>query len=193
MVIVKRNRILAPVKKLVTLFALILVLTTACQKKEQAPVASPDVPEAQQQLKAVTPPEIIRLKPGYETEIAQWEAYNRLAFEMQKFQKAAPGEHSVIVEELLESEKELSKSDFPEKFNIPAVKSRVLVFKTYVLQTKSLLIGEPLANDTLTKQQAKVIAAFNALKKQFAEALTEDITQELLKDVEPLEPLEEKQ
>ncbi|MEM9686785.1 MAG: hypothetical protein AAF934_07670, partial [Bacteroidota bacterium] len=154
-------------KTLLIFFALILVLTTACQEKDREPaVESSDVPEEQQQIKTVNPPEIIRLKPGYETEVTQWETYNRLAFEMQKFQKAQPKEYSVIIEALLASEKELSESDFPEKFNIPAVKSRVLVFKTYVLQTKSLLTKEPLASDTLMRQQTKVIAAFNALKKQ---------------------------
>ena len=126
----------------------------------------------------------MRLKPAYETEIQQWEALNLLAAEVQRFQKATPKEYSTAVEELLRLEDALSTSDFPEKFNIPAVKSRISLFKTYLLQTKSLLEPERIPRDTLSKQHTKIILAFNAVKKQIAETLTNAMAQELLKDIE---------
>ena len=172
-------------KNIPVISALVYMMLMACQQKEQVPAAEDPVQETQEQeAVAEALPSILKLKPSYETEITQWEAFNNLEIEMQKFQKAVQNDNTLIVEDLINLEKQLSESGFPEKFDIPAIKSRLRVFKTYLLQTKALT-NERTADSRLRKTQCrKILTAFNAVKKQLAQTLTGDLTEQLLKDLE---------
>jgi hypothetical protein len=169
-------------KVMLCIVALLALILTSCRREVQEKPSDKVVRE--KQAKPENPPKLMRLKPEYEKAIRDWEAYSNLEMEMQRFQISTPKEYVLIVENLLRLEKELSASKFPDKFNIPQLKSRILVFKTYLLQTKSLVKEERVDTKVIADQKIKLITAFNAIKKQLAEALTENITEELLKDLE---------
>lgn len=174
-----------------TLFKILIpaaILLLSCQEKEKDPVVQEQL--AEQHFKNEDPPEIMQLKPEYEAEAKQWEALYNLENGIQKFQRTTEIEYALGVEELLELEKTLSTSGYPEKFDVPSIKSRVLVLKTHLLQTQSI-VNKEVVNDTLIVQHIKIITAFNAIKKQVAETLTNDITEELLKDIEQEEFLKD--
>lgn len=168
-------------KKPIAIALLMLMLLPGCREKEQEEAPETSVREAERE--AVELPELMRLQAGYEAEIAQWEMFGNLEIEVKKFQKAGAGEGVLIVEDLLNLEKQLSASEFPEKFDIPAVKSRLLVLKTYLLQTKSLLSAQQV-NEVPDHQKINIIEAFNAIKNQLAQTLTDDMTEQLLENIE---------
>lgn len=167
----------------------ILMLLTSCRQQQQEPAPEvSDTPHAKvqpQETDSTESPSVLRLKPDYEAEVKQWEAFYNLEIEMQKFQQAGRQEGGLIIEDLLNLEKQLSASDFPEKYNIPQVKSRIQLLKTYLLQTKSMLNGQKpdTALTLFNAQKTKIITAFNAIKKQLSETLPDD-TEQLLKELE---------
>ncbi|MCB0375941.1 MAG: hypothetical protein KDD04_08495, partial [Sinomicrobium sp.] len=175
--------IFVPMKKIIHTTGFIFLILAACREKEGVPVAENPTQQQQEQYEgAAEPPAVLILKPDYEAEVKKWEAFHNLEIEMLKFEKADRQEGLLILEDLLNLEKQLSASDFPEQFNIPAVKSRILLLKTYLLQTKAE-VGEAADDVLFNTQKTKIITAFNAIKKQLAETLP-DATEQLLKDLE---------
>jgi len=159
-----------------------LIWVFSCEKQEKAPVAEV-APSPQEYFSNENAPEIIRLKPQYEEEAGQWEAFSKLENGIAKFRITTEEEYGTGIDDLTQLEKNLSTSDYPEKFDIPAIKSRVLVLKTLLLQTQALLDKETVNNKPLTEAHTKIIAAFNALKKQVAETLASADAEMLLKDI----------
>lgn len=69
----------------------------------------------------------------------------------------------LVIENLIENQKLLEATTYPETFDVPQIKSRQKVFKTYVLKTKGTLeyhqdIQEPVL---------EMITAYNAFRNQF--------------------------
>lgn len=70
---------------------------------------------------------------------------------------------SLIVDDLIEKQKLLAESGYPEAFDKPQIKSRQKVFHTFVLKTKGDL--EYRMDPQLSVQE--MINAYNALRRQF--------------------------
>lgn len=69
----------------------------------------------------------------------------------------------LVIEDLIEKQKLLAESEYPEAFDKPHIKSRQAALKTYILKTKGNLeyrldVQEPLM---------EMIESFNALRNQF--------------------------
>lgn len=74
-----------------------------------------------------------------------------------------PEDVKLVIENLIENQKLLETSKYPEEFDVPQIKSRQKVFKTYILKTKGNLeyrldVKEPVL---------EMITAYNALCHQF--------------------------
>jgi hypothetical protein len=91
-------------------------------------------------------------------------------------------ELSLKVEEVLEKEATLSKKAFPEKFNSPRIKSRLLVFKTFMLEMQALLLEANVSDNQIKQQKVKLVKAFNGLSSQLSEILTPTIDESLLEE-----------
>jgi hypothetical protein len=70
---------------------------------------------------------------------------------------------ALIIEDLIEKQKLLAESEYPETFDKPHIKSRQVALKTYILKTKGSLeyrldLQEPVI---------EMIESFNALRNQF--------------------------
>lgn len=69
----------------------------------------------------------------------------------------------LVIEDLIEKQKALEASDYPETFDKPQIKSRQKVFKTFVLKTKgNLEYREGVKSSTI-----EMIQAYNAYRGQF--------------------------
>ncbi len=84
----------------------------------------------------------------------------------------------LLLDEMLEKEKALSGSEYPEVFDKPQIFSRQKVFRTYLLKTKASLEYR-----TDTQEAAKeMILAYNALSRQFNVLIHSKLDSTLLSD-----------
>ncbi len=70
---------------------------------------------------------------------------------------------SLIVEDLIEKQKLLAESGYPESFDKPQIKSRQRVFQTFILKTKGDLEYRIDARESVLE----MISAYNAMRNQF--------------------------
>ncbi|WP_026811517.1 hypothetical protein [Arenibacter latericius] len=70
---------------------------------------------------------------------------------------------SLVIEDLIEKQKQLEASEYPEMFNKPQIKSRQKVFQTYILKTKGNLEYRVNTNESTMA----MIEAYNAFRGQF--------------------------
>ena len=69
----------------------------------------------------------------------------------------------LVIENLIEGQKLVESSTYPEKFDVPQIKSRQKVFKTYVLKTKGNLEYQ----QDIQEPVSEMITAYNAYRNQF--------------------------
>jgi len=96
--------------------------------------------------------------------IKEWQEFKNLETTFESLYKVDNREDlTLVIEDLIEKQKMLEVSSYPEIFNKPQIKSRQKVFKTYILKTKGNLeyrVG--------TKESTlEMINAYNAFRNQF--------------------------
>ncbi len=125
---------------------------------------------------------IIKLKNSTQEKINDWTAYINFQNSLQQLYTDSINKEEIlaITDDLLEKQKEFSKSEFPSKLDGPRIKSRITVIQTYILELKELANVNMLSKTAVIIQKNKIIEAFNTLKKQFSEILEENQYQELL-------------
>lgn len=73
--------------------------------------------------------------------IKDWKEFNALQIGFDAIYNVGNTEDlSLVLEDLVEKQKTLEESEFPEVFNKPQIKSRQKVFHTFILKTKGDLI-----------------------------------------------------
>ena len=109
--------------------------------------------------------------------LKQWTEYNALETSFVALYNVSNEEGlSVVLDNLIENQKLLKTSKYPEIFNDSRIKSRQMVFKTYVLKTKASLTYKI---DNLTPT-IEMVNAYNALVNQFSINVGDTIKTELL-------------
>ena len=98
------------------------------------------------------------------TILKEWQEFKALEGTFYSLYRVANREDLVLViEDLIEKQKTLEASTYPETFDKPQIKSRQKVFKTYILKTKGNLeyrVG--------TKSSTiEMINSYNAFRNQF--------------------------
>lgn len=86
----------------------------------------------------------------------------------------------LIIEDLIEKQKLLAKSKYPEDFNLPQVKSRQKIALTYLLKTKGDLEYQINAEESVIA----FINAYNAMRNQFNVLLNNTLNNKLILDEE---------
>lgn len=81
----------------------------------------------------------------------------------------------LTVEELVENQKKLEDGEYPEAFDIPQIKGRQKIFKTYILKTK----GDLEYRQNPKKSIVEMITAFNDLRNQFNVVVNNTLPDEL--------------
>lgn len=70
---------------------------------------------------------------------------------------------ALVIEDLIEKQKTLEASGYPEIFNRPQIKSRQKAFKTYILKTK----GNLEYRTGIKESTLEMVIAYNAFRNQF--------------------------
>lgn len=97
-------------------------------------------------------------------ELEDWAAYQTLESSFDALYTVTNREDlSLVIENMIEAQKNLAKSKYPEPFDTPRVKSRQKVFTTYMLKVKGDLYYRIDPRESILQ----MIAAYNAFRNQF--------------------------
>ncbi|MCM4162247.1 MULTISPECIES: hypothetical protein [unclassified Arenibacter] len=96
--------------------------------------------------------------------LKEWQEFNGLETSFESLYRVANREDlELVIEDLVEKQKTLEASTYPETFDKPQIKSRQKVFKTYILKTK----GNLEYRDGTKAATVEMINAYNAFRNQF--------------------------
>ena len=113
--------------------------------------------------------------------ISEWKKFRELSILMERFQRQDQGDLTYFAEEFSRLNEELAKDSLiPEKFDKPAVKSRIMVLNTFSKQLK-VRLEENAKLDSINLTRARVLNSYNALRLQLAEHLKSKLFEEFLK------------
>ena len=159
-------------KMFVFLFVASLVL--ACK---DAPIASADSQDAGWTLDAATLPKKSTVNTKAATILSGWNEFAAFETSFDRLYTSVYAEDLILVtEDLIEKQKELEASPYPLEFNIPQIKGRQKVLKTYILKIKGDLEYRVSPEASLKE----MIGAFNALRDQFNVVVNNTLPQDLI-------------
>ena len=121
------------------------------------------------------------VEPSFEAMevLKNWTEYNALKTAVKKIYTTETKEDLVVVlEDLIEKQKLLEASAYPEVFDKAAIKSRQKVFKTYLLKIKSNLVYD--INPRIAV--IEMVKAYSALNNQFSIVISSTIDPKILFD-----------
>ncbi len=108
-----------------------------------------------------------------------WPEYNAFTSSFDPLYKVEEIEDIILViEDLIEKQKLLEKSKYPEEFNTPQIKSRQKIVLTYLLKTKGDLQNRVKAENSILE----LIDANNAMRNQFNVILNNPLDNKLILD-----------
>nr|WP_299382650.1 hypothetical protein [Allomuricauda sp.] len=87
---------------------------------------------------------------------------------------------ALAIDDLIDKENALAKSEYPEVFNAFQIKSRQRVLKTYLLKVKASILN----NAETTAPTVEMIEAYNAMRSQFNVILNSQLDSKLILDEE---------
>tara|TARA_R110000868_G_scaffold28633_2_gene107164 strand:- start:12677 stop:13171 length:495 start_codon:yes stop_codon:yes gene_type:complete len=162
-------------KKLVVLMFIILGLLSCGDKKAEE--VKEDNSMALVDLKKL--PKKVNPSEGATLILRDWTEYNAINSAMNAIYNTDTKEDlTVIVEDLIEKQKLLETSVYPEVFNRADIKSRQKVFKTYVLKIKSNMEYDINPRAAVIE----MVKAYNAFNNQFSVVISSTLDSELLFD-----------
>ena len=123
-------------------------------------------------------PGIGKLTPEAKNKASEWQEFKKLEDGIQRIYEG--GDNLTEAEALVSLEEEVFASEFPTEFNIPAIKTRFLVLKTFLLQFKAAAV-EDAPNAEVHQCKIKIIESYNSLLVQLNEALSKSIAEDFLK------------
>ncbi|WP_222982989.1 hypothetical protein [Flagellimonas meishanensis] len=113
--------------------------------------------------------------------VEQWKGFIKFNESMDALYRATNNEDLILaIDDLIEKEKFLSESDYPEIFNTFQIKSRQQVIRTYLYKVKSHI----LENQETTQPTVEMLEAYNALRKQLNIIVNSQLDKKLILDEE---------
>jgi len=113
--------------------------------------------------------------------LGEWPEYNAMDISFDAIYNTGNIEDlRLTLENIIEEQKLLEDSEYPNEFDKPQIKSRQKVFKTYVLKVKGDLIYRLDPEVSVYE----MINAYNALRKQFNVMLNNTLDTKLILDEE---------
>ncbi|WP_405399729.1 hypothetical protein [Maribacter sp. Asnod2-G09] len=157
-------------------FLLIVTLAASCKDAAQE---NTTIRESRWEETTDSLPTKIRVDAKAQKILKDWLEYNTLEKSFDKIYTSENIEDfQFVIDELVENQKLMEDGEYPEKFNIPQIKGRQKLFKTYVLKTKGDL--EYIQNPKESMKQ--MITAYNDLRNQFNVVVNNTLPDELLKN-----------
>lgn len=126
-------------------------------------------------------PKKIALSPKARGLVSEWKEYNELQRSFDRIYTVEnPEDLILVVEELIEKQKLLEKSVYPVELDLPQVKGRQKVFKTYLLKIKGNLAYRENPENSIKE----MIDAFNIMNDQFNVIVNNTLPQDLISNEE---------
>ncbi len=146
--------------KILFLWALVS-LFISCQRQQTAQ-SSPT--GAVEEFNLDTVPKSVAVNDKTRAILNEWPEYNTMAASVESVYRAENEEDLILViEDIIEHQKLLEESVYPETFDTPPIKSRQRVLKTYILKVKAALENRT----ELTVPVTDMIVAYNSMRLQF--------------------------
>lgn len=162
-------------KKLVVFLLFIFVFLSCGDKKVEE--VREDNAKALVDLKKL--PKKVSPSEGAALILKDWTEYNAINSAINAIYNAETKEDlTVFVEDVIEKQKLLEASVYPEVFNRADIKSRQKVFKTYVLKIKANMEYDMNPREAVIE----MVKAYNAYNNQFSVVIRSTLDPELLFD-----------
>ncbi len=153
-----------------------LLLFYGCR---DAPETEEVAAAAGEKLKGAEFPEKTALRPEVREIVNGWPEFRELESSMESLYRVANSEELLLLlDELVDNEKAMAESEYPDLFNKPQVFSRQKVFKTRLLQVKANL--EYRKETSVAVED--MIGAYNILCNQLNVLLNSNLDTDLLSD-----------
>lgn len=160
----------------VLFFGVLTFLFIACKEKEA--VATNDA-NSISEINSESWPKKTTINANAVAIIKNWAEFNAMETSFDGLYKVENREDlAFVIEELIEVQKLLEASTYPETFDIPQIKSRQKVFKTFFLKVKGNL---EYRLDT-EEPTLEMINAYNAFRNQFNVTINNNLDTQLLFD-----------
>lgn len=154
-------------------FLIALLLVSSCK---DAVFDTAKVKESGWEITADSLPKKSRVDAKAQNFLNEWEEFTALERSFDKIYTAEFREDFVLtIEELIENQKKMEVSEYPEVFDIPQIRGRQKVFKTYILKTKGNLEYRQDPKQSILE----MIKAFNNLRNQFNVVVNNTLPDEL--------------
>ena len=153
-------------------FLIVILLASSCK---EAVTETENVQESQWDVTDSLPNKV-RVDSKAQTILNDWKDFMALESSFDKIYTAENREDLfLIVDELVENQKKMEVGIYPAVFDIPQIKGRQKVFKTYILKTKGDLEYRQDPKESLVE----MITAFNDLRNQFNVVVNNTLPDEL--------------
>tara|TARA_R110001592_G_scaffold32178_18_gene112899 strand:+ start:3124 stop:3624 length:501 start_codon:yes stop_codon:yes gene_type:complete len=154
-------------------FFIVILLTSSCK---EAASEIENVQESQWEVVTDGLPKKVRVDSKAQTILNEWKDFIVLESSFDKIYSTENREDFVlIIDELVENQKKMEAGIYPTSFDIPQIKGRQKVFKTYILKTKGDLEYRQDPKESLIE----MINAFNNLRNQFNVVVNNTLPDEL--------------
>lgn len=134
---------------------------------------------AVEEKKQETLPQIIALSGEPEETTVNWTAFADFDSELRRLYEKEI-DLMILLTELERKEVELENSQFPEKLDNPAIKSRMLVVRTYLGRAKAAI--QENNPELMHKEKIAILKAYNALRIQITDVFKKNIAEEFLEN-----------
>lgn len=142
-------------------FLIALLLVSSCK---DAVSDTAKVQESGWAIAADSLPKKSKVDAKAQVLLNEWKEFIEVERSFDKIYTAEYREDFVLtIEELIENQKKLEASEYPEVYDIPQIRGRQKVFKTYILKTKGNLEYRQDPKQSILE----MIKAFNDLRNQF--------------------------
>ncbi len=157
-------------------FLIVPLLFVACKN---APVAFEDSQDTGRTLDKSELPRKSTVNAKATTILRKWKEFTIFETTFDRLYTSENREDLILVtEDLVEKQKALEVSVYPAEFDIPQIKGRQKVLKTYILKTKGDLEYRLDPENSLKE----TIQAFNALREQFNVVVNNTLPEDLIKN-----------
>ncbi len=159
------------------LFSVIgIMVIHSCQEQ---PVVASDELSRKENFSMNSLDKVVPTDPKAMEYLNAWPEFRALESEIERVYQSENKEDLIlVVEELVLKQTALEASVYPEPFDIPQIRSRQRVFKTYLLKVRAALDDRA---EVLTPAK-EMIAAYNAMRKQFNVVVNNTLDTNLILD-----------
>ncbi|SNY95328.1 hypothetical protein [Flagellimonas pacifica] len=155
---------------------ILLMVSWSCKDKENT---SQDDGNEELVFNYQKMPKRVAINPEATAIVKEWKEFNDLTTSFDVLYKAKNNEDLVLaIDDLIEKEGLLAKSEHPTVFDEFQIKSRQRVVKTYLLKVKANILD----NRETTEPTIKMLEAYNAFRKQLNVIVNSQLDKKLILD-----------